>query len=161
MILASQLTGCTVIIFSYFRNLTDSNVEITIKSKESKIYVRDIENNGLSFKNEIVKINRKTYKKLSDTLEYLQIDRSTIRLTIPPNSTVMLTPALKLRWYDTDFYKVILRQNENYDTLNFSVGQYNIYDIKDPEKKFKRTGGFVKNIFYYDYSSQKNKKGSP
>jgi hypothetical protein len=157
MILAFQLTGCTVIVISYLRNFSDNPVEITIHSKGSEISIRNLETGGLCYKNEILKVNRRTYKHLNDTLAYSKVDASTIKLILPAHSTVMLTPTLTLylRWHDTDIYEVILRQNENSDTLGFNLGQYNRYDIKDPERSFKSNGGLVNNIFYYDYTGRK------
>ena len=138
-----QLSGCYIPYYTYLRNLSDSPVEMTLRCKQ---FGAEFINKKLHYAPEILKINRNTLEKISDTLTFKQIDSTKIRLTIPPKTTLMLTPTLKLNRFDNNNYKIILSQNAKSDTLN-------LHDFaSDKNDKFNKTGGlFVRNIYYFDY----------
>jgi hypothetical protein len=144
-------TSCTWFFRVFIRNFTDRPIELKFHRDNETSYQNDL---YFGYKDDLVKINQETLKYL-DKKTILEIDRKEVTLTIPPRSTISITPFLSS---DT------VTLEKKIEKLGIKNGRQGILvqdgEVKDSldianfgqEKKFKRKGGLlVKTLYYYDY----------
>jgi hypothetical protein len=129
------LSGCTLIYFPYFRNYSAKPVEIIFTQTE---YLRNNQSSVL-YKNELLALDKKTYKKLNDSLPINRPTEKKASILAPPGSTILLSGMI-LTPYDT----VFLKQENRSDTITiFTRGALHSFKAKK--------GLPLSRYYYYDY----------
>lgn len=138
-IISMALSGCSLVYFPYFRNYADKPVQIIFKKNSCC----EKDTRWISFKNEILLINKKTYKNLNDSLP-LNIfpgDNDKVFVTAPPNSTILL-PRWGVNWTNT----ILLRQGSRLDSISIFTNDGTINNFQAKSYGFPPV-----RLYYYDY----------
>lgn len=131
-----MLSGCIIIYFPYFRNLSDDSVEIIFKTAYYESNV-----SAILYKKEVLPINKKTYKQLNDSLDVTSLQSNQFHITIPSKSTVLLP-----RWLNLSSDTIIVKQKDRIDTISIH-GKYR----NNNSFQIKKHGFPVANLLSYDY----------
>jgi len=134
-ILLALLNSCSFSIMSYIRNFSSDPliVEIKILSQTSLKAIH------IPYTDQVLKIRKKTYKSLKDSLSVNRIDSTSISFVIPGNSTALLWPPVYVHSGDLHFLSAITRQGSFSDTIKM-----------DSKEKLKSAYQTV----YYDFKPQ-------
>jgi hypothetical protein len=91
--------SCTILIATYFRNLSNTSIMLFYPNKSSNDFGNQ---KSFRYKNEVLKINKKTWEKLSDSI-IINYTLKGVSLVVPPYSTVELRNLSVLSDNDTVF----------------------------------------------------------
>jgi hypothetical protein len=144
ILISFVLTGCTMISFTYFRNLTSQPVVLKYYSQREYSYQH--KPTTVDYQNEILPIKKSTWKHLKDSLPIVY-NGSEARIVLPARSTVLIP---RRGYYDS---MVVLSQAELTDTIK-------IFGLSKSANRFQnKTVGFpVSWIYYYDLQTPLNRQ---
>lgn len=142
IIVSVALAGCSVGYRPYFRNYTGKPVELIFEMDEyynNNEYYKG-KNEPMICKQEILEINKSTYKYLKDSLWMTVLPGNKRSLIVPANSTVLFT------WQPCKKGIVYLKQENKFDSI--SIWSNNSINN---QFKHKRQAFSLPVILYYDY----------
>lgn len=136
VLLSVLLSGCTVPVNYYIRNLTNTPIKVTLVKDESF----DTDTFELQYSKEVLPVNFNTHKKLNDTQKQ-EVEGNNVNIVIEPQSTYYLGFGANFKHL---IKEVIIYQNSKPDTL----------DLNDKDQ-LKTSGSFLsKYAAWYDIENQ-------
>jgi hypothetical protein len=123
------LTGCSFFADFFVLNTTDKEVTAVIKfQRPIDEYSKDSFSIQLKYADTILVVNDKTQKELTKRLNYKQINLTTLSITLPAKSTVLIGGSIN--------------RPISADSITFVKDDVvTDYSIKDVYKKTKKSGG--------------------
>jgi hypothetical protein len=128
-ITSTFLTGCSFFVDFFILNTTDKEVTAVIKFKQPiEEYSKDSYSIQLNYADTILFVNDKTQAQLTKKLSYKQIDLTTLSITLPVKSTVLVGGSIN---------RPISADSITFVKDNVATD----YSINDIYKKTKKSGG--------------------
>ena len=150
LFLVTALSSCTPLQFKIFvRNLTSNTVFLTLQYGKSDYNKKTFDQ--ARFADTILKVNNRTLKKLNNSLPYEIPGENSIKLALPPHSTVYLSDIINSVYLFTD-KTLILQKGNKVDSIQMKYPYRRIKGIRrklDPGYNF-----FYRTIIYYDIKDE-------
>lgn len=127
LVFFSLLNSCSYQTHFFILNKSKQDLDISI---EFIFPIKKTTNDSFKYTDKVLKINNKTLEKLDKNLEYKIIDNNIIQLTIPKNSTILIS-----------------RQINQKPKINSILISDVSYSKEEFEKKIRKGGGF--HNYYY------------
>lgn len=144
------MNSCVYRLCYFFRNFTNSPIEITIHMNTNDL----LDSSKVFYTNHLLKINSHTESCLVDSTYLVKKSKNTLQLTIPAMSTCNFYTGIFQGHWDSGIEEIILSQNGRADTLNANnCGSFS--------KRYNRLGnnsihfyGIPHNIVCFDYGDE-------